>query len=133
MGISKEFRVYKTYAPELRKQAVYRVLIGELRKSEAIREYGIGSPTTLERWLEKYGHGILVEHKQLFSQMGRRKSNTNTAVKGEMPELERLRHDLAGTEKKLEAAELRAEAYSMMIDIAERELKIAIRKKSATK
>lgn len=41
-------------------------------------------------------------------------------------EIERLK-------KALKAAELRAEAYSMMIDIAERQLKVAIRKKSGTK
>jgi len=133
MGLSKEFKVYNTYPPELRKQVVYRVLSGELRKGEAIREYGIRSATTLGKWLEKYGHGILSEHKELLSQMGRRKANSNTAVKGEMPEVERLRRELAAAQKKLEAAELRAEAYSMMIDIAERELKVAIRKKSATK
>ncbi|MCO5273766.1 MAG: hypothetical protein M9900_08090 [Flavobacteriales bacterium] len=133
MGLSKEFRVNKQYPVELQKQAVYRVLSGELRKSEALKEYGIGGAPTLDRWLEKYGHGILTEHKELLSQMGRRKANANTAVKGEMPELEQLRHDLAAMKKKLEAAELRAEAYSMMIDIAERELKVAIRKKSVTK
>ena len=138
MGLSKEFRVNKQYPPEVQKQAVYRVLSGELRKSEAIKEYGIGGAPTLDRWLEKYGHGILSEHKELLSQMGRRKANANTAVKGVapeggMPELDQLRRDLAAMKKKLEAAELRAEAYSMMIDIAERELKVAIRKKSATK
>ena len=36
-------------------------------------------------------------------------------------------------ERELEDAQLRAEAYSKMIDIAERELKISIRKKSNTK
>jgi hypothetical protein len=40
---------------------------------------------------------------------------------------------VAKLRKDLRSAELRAEAYSMMIDIAERELKVAIRKKSATK
>ena len=133
MGLSNEFKVYNSYPPELRKQAVYRVLSGELRKSEAIREYGIGGSTTLDKWLEKYGHGILSEHKELLAQMGRRRTKANTAVKGEMPELDKVRRELAATQRKLEAAELRAEAYSMMIDIAERELKVAIRKKSATK
>ena len=131
MGLSKEFKVYNSYPPELRKQAVYRVLSGELRKSEAIREYGIGGSTTLDKWLEKYGHGILSEHKELLQHMGRRKKKD--AVKGEMPELEALRRDLAEANKRVRAAELRAEAYSLMIDLAEKELKVAIRKKSDTK
>ena len=121
----------KTYSEELKKQAVFKVLSGAMRKSEAMREYGICSPTSLDRWLEFYGHGILTEHQELLAQMGTRRKKE--AVKVEMPELEGLRGELAEANKRLRAAELRAEAYSLMIDIAERELKVAIRKKSATK
>ena len=125
--------MYNSYSEEVKKQAVFKVLSGTVRKGEALREYGIRSSTTLDRWLERYGHGILTEHKELLSEMGRRKPNTNTAVKGEMPEVEGLRRELAEANKRLRAAELRAEAYSLMIDLAEKELKVAIRKKSVTK
>ena len=131
MGLSKEFKVYKTYSEELKKQAVFKVLSGAMRKSEAMREYGICGSTSLDRWIERYGHGILSEHKELLQHMGRRKKKD--AVKGEMPELEALRRDLAEANKRVRAAELRAEAYSLMIDLAEKELKVAIRKKSDTK
>lgn len=131
MGLSKEFKVYKTYSEEMKKQAVFKVLSGAMRKSEAMREYGICSPTSLNRWLERYGHGILSEHKELLQHMGTRRKKE--AVKGEMPELEGLRLELAEANKRVRAAELRAEAYSLMIDLAEKELKVAIRKKSVTK
>ena len=131
MGLSKEFRVNKTYSEELKKQVVFKVLSGELRKSEAKRVYGIVAAASLDKWLERYGHGILTEHQELLAQMGTRRKKE--AVKVEMPELEGLRGELAEANKRLRAAELRAEAYSLMIDIAERELKVAIRKKSATK
>lgn len=123
--------MYKTYSEELKKQAVFRVLSGAMRKSEALREYGISSPTSLDRWIEHYGHGILSEHKELLEHMGTRKKKE--AVKGEMPEIEALRRELADANKRVRAAELRAEAYSLMIDLAEKELKVAIRKKSTTK
>jgi transposase len=131
MGLSKEFKVYKTYSEELKKQSVFKVLSGAMRKSEVMREYDICSPTSLDRWLERYGYGILSEHKELLAHMGTRKKKE--AVKGEMPELEALRRDLAEANKRVRAAELRAEAYSLMIDLAEKELKVAIRKKSTTK
>jgi transposase-like protein len=131
MGLSKEFKVYKTYSEELKKQAVFKVLSGAMRKGEALREYGICSPTSLDRWLERYGHGILSEHKELLQNMGTRRKKE--AVKGEMHELEALRRELAEANKRVHAAELRAEAYSLMIDLAEKELKVAIRKKSGTK
>lgn len=121
----------KTYSEELKKQAVFKVLSGELRKSEAVREYDLSNTTNLDRWLERYGHGILSEHKELLEHMGTRKKKE--AVKGEMPELEALRGELAEANKRVRAAELRAEAYSLMIDLAEKELKVAIRKKSGTK
>lgn len=131
MGLSEEFRVQKTYSEELKKQAVFKVLSGELRKSEAMRAYGITGNSTLDRWLERYGHGILTEHHELLAQMGTRRNKE--AVKVEMPEAEELRRKVAKLEKDLKAAELRAEAYSLMIDLAEKELKVAIRKKSGTK
>jgi transposase len=131
MGVSKEFKVYQTYSEELKKQAVFKVLSGELRKSEARRQYGIAGRATLDKWLEKYGHGIMLEHRELLQHMGTRKKKE--AVKGEMPELEALRRELAEANKRVRAAELRAEAYSLMIDLAEKELKVAIRKKSTTK
>ena len=131
MGLSKEFRVNRQYTEETKKEAVFRVLSGELRKSEAEREYMIAGNATLDNWLERYGHGILSEHKELFEQMGTRKKKE--AVKGEMPKTEELRREVDRLKKDLRAAELRAEAYSMMIDLAEKELKVAIRKKSGTK
>lgn len=121
----------KTYSEELKKQAVFKVLSGELRKGEARRAYGIAGSTTLDKWLERYGHGILTEHHELLGQMGTRKKKE--AVKVEMPEAEELRQQVGKLKKDLRAAELRAEAYSLMIDLAEKELKVAIRKKSATK
>lgn len=131
MGVSKEFKVYQTYSEELKKQAVFKVLSGELRKSEARRRYGIAARATLDKWLEKYGHGIMLEHQELLQHMGTRKKKES--VTGEMPELEALRRELAEANKRVRAAELRAEAYSLMIDLAEKELKVAIRKKSTTK
>ena len=135
MGLLPEFRAYNVYSEETKKEAVFKVLSGELGRSEARRIYGIRGQNVLTRWLEKYGHGILTQHKELLSQMGRRKpnANTNTAVKVEMPMTQELRREVAKLRKELKAAELRAEAYSLMIDIAERELKVAIRKKSTTK
>ncbi|MBL0128724.1 MAG: hypothetical protein IPP83_14985 [Flavobacteriales bacterium] len=126
MGLSKEFRVNRTYSEESKKQAVFKVLSGELRKSDAMKEFGIRGSGSLDRWIERYGHGILSEHKELLEQMGTRKKKE--AVKVEIPETEELRGEVARLKKDLRAAELRAEAYSLMIDIAERELKVAIRK-----
>ncbi|MBK7032051.1 MAG: hypothetical protein IPH49_01980 [Ignavibacteria bacterium] len=48
-------------------------------------------------------------------------------------ELETLRKRVAELEKRLQEAEYKATAYSTMVDIAEKELKVTIRKKFDTK
>lgn len=132
MGLSTEFRTYKQYPLELKKQVVFAVLNGSMTKSEAMNEFGIGSITIISRWMERYGHGILSEHKELLLQMGTRKKAGKAAPATDDKEA-KLQEEVARLQKELKAAELRAEAYSLMIDIAERELKVAIRKKSGTK
>ena len=52
---------------------------------------------------------------------------------GGQSDAEQLRREVERLKKDLRAAELKAEAYSLMIDLAEKELKVAIRKKSGTK
>ena len=125
--------MHPMYSEETKKEAVYRVLSGQLRKVDAKREYGLRGHATLDYWIERYGHGILSEHKELLEQMRQRRKKRNTAVKGEMPETEDLRKRVKQLERELQDAKLRAEAYSLMIDLAEKELKVAIRKKSDTK
>jgi hypothetical protein len=44
-----------------------------------------------------------------------------------------LQKDIQALEKQLQDAQLKVEAYELMIDIAEKEFKIPIRKKSNTK
>ncbi|GGE49119.1 hypothetical protein GCM10011413_14060 [Pedobacter psychrotolerans] len=46
---------------------------------------------------------------------------------------EELKARIKALERQLEDEQLRAEAYSRMIDIAESELKVPIRKKSSTR
>lgn len=63
--------------------------------------------------------------------MGTRKKKE--AVKGLDDELGELRVKRKQLEKRVHEAELRAEAYSLMIDMAEKELKVAIRIPSSTR
>lgn len=50
MRLSKEFRVNNVYTKETKKQVVFRVLSGELLKSEGRREYGIPGSVALDGW-----------------------------------------------------------------------------------
>lgn len=131
MGLSKEYRERTRYPEELKKRLAFEVMSGAMTKKEASLAYGIGGVKTIARAIDKYGAGILSEHKDLLEQMGRpRKRPVVEKAEGGSDEQQR---EIERLKKALKTAELRAEAYSMMIDIAERELKVAIRKKSGTK
>ena len=131
MGLSKDYRERTRYPEELKKRVAFEVMSGAMTKKEACHAYGISNVKSIVRAIDKYGGGILDEHKDLLEQMGRPRKKpavgkVEVGSDDQQREIERLK-------KELKTAELRAEAYSMMIDIAERELKVAIRKKSGTK
>ena len=131
MGLSKEYRERTRYTEELKKRVAFEVMSGAMTKLEACRAYGIGGVKSVNRAIDKYGAGILSEHKELLEQMGTPRNRP--VVKPAEGGSEELRREVERLKKELKEAELRAEAYSMMIDIAEKELKVAIRKKSGTK
>lgn len=131
MGLSKEYSEQRHIPEELKKRVAFEVMSGVMTKMEACRAYDFSCVKIVNRAIDKYGGGILDEHKDLLEQMGRPRkkpavSKVEAGSDDQQREIERLK-------KELKTAELRAEAYSMMIDIAERELKVAIRKKSGTK
>jgi transposase len=131
MGLSREYRERTRYPEELRKRVAFEVMSGAMTKKQACQAYGISDVKSVVRAIDKYGGGILSEHKDLLEQMGRPRKRP-VVEKAEIGSDEQQR-EIERLKKALKAAELRAEAYSMMIDIAERELKVAIRKKSGTK
>ena len=113
-----------------------------------VKDYLSSKETKQSIW-EKYS-GQQEEHGQLIKWMRhlgyvesppvrRRKSrrqmkshSSNPSPNVEQSQLQELRNHIAALEKQLQEAKMQAQAYSMMVDIAEKELKIKIRKKSDT-
>jgi transposase len=107
---------------KLSKQFIWQKYTGELK------EHG-----TLLKWMRQLGYATAVIKKQ----------NGNIATKRNiMAKKQAYEHDFAtlqlekrilDLEKQLKEAELKAIAFSTMVDIAEKEFKIPIRKKLNTK
>ena len=134
MGLSKEYSERTRYSEELKKRVAFEVMSGSMTKREACIAYGVSDVKSVRRAIDKYGAGILSEHKDLLGQMGSPRKKTKPKQPDEAAgEAEELRRRIRELEHELDAARLRAEAYSLMIDLAEKELKVAIRKKSDTK
>ena len=85
----------------------------------------------LLRWMRQFGYTDKLNINRIFrpeliTELNRSKDKNN-------PTKEELLIRLKKLEKELEEAKVKSEGYQLMIEIAEKELKIPIRKKSGTK
>jgi len=99
-----------------KRMVVKEVLNGHLSKAEAKRKYGLKGSSQVINWIRKFGDDKINES------MDYSKSDKESLLK-RIKELER----------QLEDEQIRSYGYSKMIDIAEDQLNISIRKKPGTK
>lgn len=116
-----------------------------------IKEYLTGHYTKVELWKKYTGqdeeHGQILRWMRTLGYISNENSNERkkkflpspiqpaeilTTENNNQGPLE-LQKRIKELEKQLETAQLKAEGYELMIEIAEKELKIPIRKKSGTK
>ena len=93
----------------------------------------------LLRWMQALGYNVGIKTRRpnfetKFQVMSKKKiSKTSTHQEEENFEKLQLKKRISELEKQLRDAELKAIAFSTMVDIAEKEFKIPIRKKLNTK
>lgn len=108
----------KTYSESLKREVVRSVKLGLLSKAEARKKYDIRGHTAVLKWIRKFEES----DPRFNNTMDYNKSDKKALIK-RIKELER----------QLEDEQIRSFGYSKMIDIAEEQLKISIRKKPDTK
>lgn len=117
-------RPFKKYSQSLKLKVVEEVLQGHLSKADIRRKYDINASTSIIlKWMRNLGVSELRTVPTYLEDMKAEDSTDNEALKKRIRDLERA----------LDDAELKAEGYSRMIDIAEKELKVSIRKKPSAK
>jgi len=111
------------YTEEFKRYVCNDYLTGDLTRKQIERKYQLGN-YRLTFWLKEFGYEVKKPSFVFFPAM-------STTKKGEhQNQDDNQSKDL---KRQLEDALLLAESYRKMIDIAEKELKINIRKKSNTK
>jgi transposase len=115
------------YDEVLKSRVCFEILSGGLSFSEAKARYGIRGEGTLYRWMEKYKQDISLTNLQPMNPANPSAENTNPA---QHEDLVKKNQEL---QEALEMAKLKITTLEVMIDIAESELNIDIRKKSGTK
>lgn len=109
------------YTAEFKREVVSEVLSGKMNKEEAKRVYGIRGKSTVLKWIRKFE-----TQDFLPVDMAKEKSKEELSNEEALAKIKAL-------EEALRLAEIKAAGYSLMIDIAEKELKVPIRKKLDTK
>lgn len=118
-------RTQKDYTLAFKLQVVTEIERGELSCTGATRKYGIQGRATITTWLRKYGK---------FDWLNQTPNNMPKSPEQRILELEQkvklLEKQKNFLEKQVETSDKKAIIFDMMIDIAEKEYNIPIRKNS---
>lgn len=117
---NKPTKPQPTYSDSFKLGVVRRVADGEMSKEQARVAFGIGGNSSILEWMKKYGYCMDPLTQPAM------------ATPHDKPGPEELKKKVRQLEKQLQNERIRSEFYQTMIDVAERELGISIRKKSGT-
>lgn len=118
-------RTQRDYSLSFKHQVVYEVESGQETQASVCRKYGIQSSSTVRDWLRKYGN--FDKNYQIPSKMPK---SADAKIKELEVKVKRLEKQKARLEKALQEKDDKATIFDMMIDLAEKEYKIDIRKNS---
>ena len=118
-------RTQKDYSMSLKLQIVREVEAGEISVNGATRKYGIQGGHTVTQWLRKFGK--FDWHNQTPSNMPKTPEQKILELEAKVKLLEKQK---ALAEHRASHADKKAIIFDMMIDLAEKEYHIDIRKNS---
>lgn len=118
-------RTQKDYSDSFKLQVVSEIERGFLSATAAKRKYGIQSRSTVVNWLRKYGN--FDWENQTPSAMPKTPEQRIMELEAKVKLLEKQKHHL---EDQVDRADKKSIIFDMMIDLAEKEYNIAIRKNS---
>jgi transposase len=116
-------RTQKDYPLSLKLQIVESIERGSLSTSQAVKKYGVQSRSTVVKWLRKYGN-FDCEHQNPLT-MSKTPEQKLLELEVKVKLLEKQKSVL---EKQISDANTKAILFDMMIDLAEKEYNIPIRK-----
>ena len=118
----------RKYTEVFKRQVIDEYLITDCSQSSLLKKYDIRYKGAFQKWMKQLGYKDIEQKVGLLPTttqfpLPAKEKTTVSAQEARIKELERL----------LEDEQLRSQAYSRMIDIAEKEFQIPIRKKPNTK
>src|SRR5215212_10704713 len=128
----KSGRFAQVYSEAFRRKVIEEYLSTHVSKMFLLRKYNIKMKSGIQRWMKLYGYKdnkqpVIIKFNAVKCHALIRKMNTDKASK------EQLEEKIRELERLLEDEKLRSEAYERIIEKAEKDLKVPIRKKPNTK
>lgn len=114
------------YSDEFKRMVVREHLEQGIPKDQLKAKYGIKGKSAILSWMRKFAG---TNEKP----MSKQKPHSSPAPSAEQKELARLKSENERLKQALAREQLHVKALNTMIDIAERDLKIPVRKKSGAK
>lgn len=122
------------YSEEFKKKVITEYLESDLTKREILDKYDIKANSAIQEWMRKFG---ITDPYGKKDYIGLPNTNRLKKKKPELSEVElenyALNKRIRELEKLLDEEKIRSIMYSRVIEIAEKDLKLNIRKKSDTK
>ena len=119
-------RTQKDYSMSFKLSVVQEYETTKISLGALKRKYGVQGNATIRHWIEKYGNFDITN--KCYQSMEKNKDQELLELQQKVRLLERRN---ARLEKELELKDMKAEFFDMMIDIAEKEYNIDIRKNSS--
>ena len=111
-----EGNVIKRYSLSFKQKVVSEIESGKLSKAGAKRLYGIGGGTTIQKWIKQFGKLHLLN------------KIVRIEMKDEVSKLKQLEKEKKELESALAQAHLKLATYESIIEVAEEELGIDLKK-----
>ena len=125
----------QTYSEEFKRAVCAEYLTGDVSKVSLLKKYNIRYQSTIQQWLRQYyPEETAVKASYLpvvnLLTLAAKQTDEKTKPASQVQTLEKRIKEL---ESLLTDEQLRSQAYSRMLELAEQELKLPIRKKFNTK
>jgi len=133
MDIQQELVRRTYYSQELKHQICKDHIENHLSLRECVDKYNLSCHSLVHDWLRKLGYVVGHDRRTRSAYLSVENFQILPDNQKKLPSSTAEQQHIALLKKELEDAKLLAEGYRRMIEIAETELKIAIRKKPNTK
>jgi transposase len=130
----KERHANQHYSLEFKRQVIEEYLATGCSKESLLRKYHIFFSGAIQLWMRQLGYDDIYGKKAKFGILDKVLKTENSGQDHKEPEDEAsLKKRIKQLERQLEDEKFRSEMYDRMINLAEKQFKITIRKKPSTK